>query len=138
VGLERGPLSLLTTTDELLGRKSSGSGLENPDYGLGDPPSCQRDTPLSAKVGINFADRRRSLCRYISIADSGQGVCFLFLFGVTVAGNWVPLVLRVSMVPVSRRHDIRAFFMVFLTLFKQITIILQIMTCPILLFPINM
>jgi hypothetical protein len=29
VGLKRGPLSLVTTTEELLGRKSSGSGLEN-------------------------------------------------------------------------------------------------------------
>jgi hypothetical protein len=26
VGLERGPLSLMSTTEELLGRKSSGSG----------------------------------------------------------------------------------------------------------------
>jgi hypothetical protein len=29
VGLERGPLSLVSTTEELLGRKSSGSGLES-------------------------------------------------------------------------------------------------------------
>jgi hypothetical protein len=29
VGLERGPLNLVSTTEELLGRKSSGSGLEN-------------------------------------------------------------------------------------------------------------
>jgi hypothetical protein len=33
VGLERGPLSLVSTTEELLERKSSGSGLENLDYG---------------------------------------------------------------------------------------------------------
>jgi hypothetical protein len=31
VGLERGPLSLISTIEELLGRKSSGSGLENRD-----------------------------------------------------------------------------------------------------------
>jgi hypothetical protein len=30
-GLERGPLSLVRTTEELLGRNSSGSGLENQD-----------------------------------------------------------------------------------------------------------
>jgi hypothetical protein len=35
VGLERGPLSLVSTIEELLERKSSGSGLENRDYGLG-------------------------------------------------------------------------------------------------------
>jgi hypothetical protein len=36
VGLERGPLSLLSTTVELLGRNSSGFGLENGEYGRGD------------------------------------------------------------------------------------------------------
>jgi hypothetical protein len=33
VGLERGPLSLVSTVDELLERKGSGSGLETRDYG---------------------------------------------------------------------------------------------------------
>jgi hypothetical protein len=32
VGLERGPLSLVSTTEEQLGRKSSGFGLENREY----------------------------------------------------------------------------------------------------------
>jgi hypothetical protein len=36
VGLERGPLSLMSTIDDLLGRKS-GSFLENRDYGRRDP-----------------------------------------------------------------------------------------------------
>jgi hypothetical protein len=38
MGLERGPLSLVKTTEELLGKKSSGSGSENRDYGRRDPP----------------------------------------------------------------------------------------------------
>jgi hypothetical protein len=33
MGLERGPLSLVSTTEELLERKSSGFSLENLDYG---------------------------------------------------------------------------------------------------------
>jgi hypothetical protein len=33
MGLERGPLSVVSTFEELLGRKSSGSGLESRDYG---------------------------------------------------------------------------------------------------------
>jgi hypothetical protein len=37
--LERGPLSLVSTTEELLGRNSSCFGLENHKYGRGDPPS---------------------------------------------------------------------------------------------------
>jgi hypothetical protein len=44
VGLERGPLSLVSTIEELLGRNSSGSGLENREYGLGDPLRWPRDT----------------------------------------------------------------------------------------------
>jgi hypothetical protein len=35
VGLEWGPLSLVSTIEELTGRKSSGSGLENRDYAVG-------------------------------------------------------------------------------------------------------
>jgi hypothetical protein len=38
VGLERGPLSLVSATEELLGQKSSASGLENREYGSRDPP----------------------------------------------------------------------------------------------------
>jgi hypothetical protein len=37
VGLERGPLSLVSTIEELLGSKNNGSGLENRAYGRGDP-----------------------------------------------------------------------------------------------------
>jgi hypothetical protein len=37
VGLELGPLSLESATEELLERKSSVSGLENREYGRRDP-----------------------------------------------------------------------------------------------------
>jgi hypothetical protein len=52
VGLERGPLSLVSTIEELLGRKNSGSGLESREYGRRDP--------LSAKVGTNSVGIVRS------------------------------------------------------------------------------
>jgi hypothetical protein len=44
VGLERDPLSLVSTIEELLGRNSSGFGLENRDYGREDPLCWPRHT----------------------------------------------------------------------------------------------
>jgi hypothetical protein len=37
VGLKRGPLSLMSTIEELLGRNGSGPGLEIREYCHGDP-----------------------------------------------------------------------------------------------------
>jgi hypothetical protein len=59
VDLEWGPLSLMSTTEGLLGRNSSDSGLESREYGQRDPSRWPRGTPLSPKVGTNFADKRR-------------------------------------------------------------------------------
>jgi hypothetical protein len=42
---QRGPLNLVSTIEELLERKSSGSDLENRDYGLGIP-CADHATPL--------------------------------------------------------------------------------------------
>jgi hypothetical protein len=77
MGQERGPLSLVITTEELLERKSSGSDLENGDCGLGDSPRFLRDTPLSAEVGTNFDDKWRSLARHSSHAEAKE---FFFLW----------------------------------------------------------
>jgi hypothetical protein len=55
VGLERGPLSLVSTTEELLERNRSGSGLKNRAYDLKVTLTTRH--PLSAKVGTNLADK---------------------------------------------------------------------------------
>jgi hypothetical protein len=52
VGLERGPLSLVTITEELLGRKSSGSGPENLEHGRRDPSRWPRDKLLTQKLTL--------------------------------------------------------------------------------------
>jgi hypothetical protein len=50
VGLERGSLSLVSTTEELLGRKSSGSGLKIREYGSRDPSCWPRGTLYPRKL----------------------------------------------------------------------------------------
>jgi hypothetical protein len=70
VGLERGLLSLVSTTEELLGgKKSSGSGLKIREYGRRASVTLTTWHSLSSKDGNNFADKRRSLGQYSSLAD---------------------------------------------------------------------
>jgi hypothetical protein len=52
VGLERGPLSLVSTTEELLEKKSSGYGLENREYGRRDLLRRVRDTLHLEKLAL--------------------------------------------------------------------------------------
>jgi hypothetical protein len=52
VALKRGPLSLMSTTEELLGRNSRGCGLENREYGHGDPLHWPCDTLYLQKLAL--------------------------------------------------------------------------------------
>jgi hypothetical protein len=53
VGLERGPLSLVSTTEELLGRKSSGFSLEIREYGRRDPSRLPRVTRYPQSLALS-------------------------------------------------------------------------------------
>jgi hypothetical protein len=52
VGLERGSLSLVSTTEKVLEINSSGSGLETREYGRGDPLRWPRDTLNPQKLAL--------------------------------------------------------------------------------------
>jgi hypothetical protein len=52
VGLEWGPLSPVSTTEELLERKNGGSGLEGREYGREDPLRWPRDTLSPQKLAL--------------------------------------------------------------------------------------
>jgi hypothetical protein len=72
VGLERGPLNLVSTIEELLEKKSSGSGLENRDYGLRDPPLYpQRLTltsPTSGSCSVGIACSRTKATEFMFLS----------------------------------------------------------------------
>jgi hypothetical protein len=52
VGLERGALSLVSTIEELLGKKSNGSVLESREYGRGDPLRWSPNTRYAQKLAL--------------------------------------------------------------------------------------
>jgi hypothetical protein len=67
VGLGSGPLSLVSTIEELLERKNSGSGLGNREYGRRDPSRCPHGTLYPQKLSLTSPT---SLCRSTNIVRS--------------------------------------------------------------------
>jgi hypothetical protein len=57
VGLERGSLSLVSTIDELLGRKRNGLGLKILEYGREDRFRRPRDTLYPKKLSLTSSTR---------------------------------------------------------------------------------
>jgi hypothetical protein len=52
VGLKRGPLSLVSTTEELIETKISGCGVERRDYGRRDPSRSPRGTLYLQRLAL--------------------------------------------------------------------------------------
>jgi hypothetical protein len=75
VSLERGPLSLVSTIEELLESKSSGSGLESREYGRRDLSRWPRDnlypqeSALTSPCNVlRVCDYRTWCVRYLAFA----------------------------------------------------------------------
>jgi hypothetical protein len=75
MGLELGPLGFVSTIEELLGRKSSGSSLETENTAV-EIRHADHVASSIRNFGTDFADKERTLGRYSSLADSGHVVSF--------------------------------------------------------------
>jgi hypothetical protein len=83
VGQEQGPLSLMSTIEELLGRKSRGSGLENLQYGRMDSSRSLRGTLYLLKLALTSP----SCCPSIGIVRSRTQATELVLFFFVMSMN---------------------------------------------------
>jgi hypothetical protein len=72
VGLERGPLSLVSRTEELLERKSNGSNLENRDNGRRVSAALTTRHSLSAKFGTVLFDKETVI---VSLGNITGNLC---------------------------------------------------------------
>jgi hypothetical protein len=77
VDLERCPLSLVSTTEQLRERKNSGSGLESRYYGRRDPPRRVRYTLYPQNLALSSAT---SGGRSVGIVRSRTKATKLLLF----------------------------------------------------------
>jgi hypothetical protein len=76
VGLEWGPLSLVSIIEEILEWKSRGSGQENRINGRGDPLHWPRDTLYPQKLALTSPTSGDSSAGIVRLRTKGHGVQF--------------------------------------------------------------
>jgi hypothetical protein len=76
VGLERGPLSLVRITEELLEWKSNGSGQENLTNDRGDPLRWPRDTLYQQKLALISPISGGRSVGIVRLRTKGHGILF--------------------------------------------------------------
>jgi hypothetical protein len=89
VRLGRGPLSLVSTIEELLGRKSSGSGLEIREYDCREPSRSSRGiltSPTSGGRSVGIV-RSRTQATDISFSFSSAYRLVVGGGGITLTGQ---------------------------------------------------
>jgi hypothetical protein len=79
VGLEGGPLSLVTTIEELLERISSGSGLGSREYGHRDSSRWPRGILYPQKLALTLPSGGRSVGIVPSRTQAMEFVLFIFV-----------------------------------------------------------
>jgi hypothetical protein len=101
VGLERGLLSLASTT-ELLERKRNGTGLETREYGRRDPLCCPRNTLYSQTLALTSPKSGDRSVRMVRSRTKAKE--FVWLWDHALHGSSLCLLFRRSQVLTSVRR----------------------------------
>jgi hypothetical protein len=84
VGLEKGPLNLVSTIEELLGRNNSGSSLENGEYGCGDPLRWPRNAFYPQKLALTSPTSGGRSVGIVCLQAKDTEFVYLFTWYITL------------------------------------------------------